>query len=155
MYESPFGSPCNLGTDLTRFTLVNMQITARPAHCNLQRRRDAFQTVAAVSVRGVHPTSRTGSFRAEPNEDALGERRQRLICRAGISREVDKLKGKLSDFGVRERLDVLNKFYRDNLTNEGLEAIMSENFKMGEEGYSRVFTKKGDVTSAYATLVVP
>jgi len=67
---------------------------------------------------------------------------------------VDKLKGKLSDFGVRERLDVLNKFYRDNLTNEGLEAIMSENFKMGEEGYSRVFTKK-DYIGLMAGSVLP
>lgn len=51
----------------------------------------------------------------------------------------DKIKHSL-DFNKKGRLDVIDKLYR-NPSKEKLEAVLADNFKMGEEGYARKFTK--------------
>ncbi|WIA19242.1 hypothetical protein OEZ85_003881 [Tetradesmus obliquus] len=64
----------------------------------------------------------------------------------------DKIKHSL-DFNKKGRLEVIDKLYR-NPSKASLEAVLADDFKMGEEGYTKKFTK-ADYIGLTAGVVLP
>eukprot|EP00882_Tetradesmus_deserticola_P000745 GHRQ01000813.1.p1 GENE.GHRQ01000813.1~~GHRQ01000813.1.p1 ORF type:complete len:212 (+),score=81.18 GHRQ01000813.1:208-843(+) len=56
------------------------------------------------------------------------------------------------DFNKKGRLQVIDKLYRQP-SREKLESVLADNFKMGEDGYSRKFTKADYINLTCGTVL--